>query len=198
VGNAGRHCTRSLACEIKKAHEHSHYRSSRNRPAFPHAMVLTVSFVLSPASPALLPPSPAVCLRQLDTSVRVSGPHDFAVRVSAVRLWHYRVHCIPRPTFVTIAKRPFCVGGDGTSINQNFDLVKLISEIPKSVSSCRWRAQQRQTPLHSITSSARASSVGGIFRPSALAALTLMTSSKVAGCSTGRSEALVPPRTFPA
>jgi hypothetical protein len=28
----------------------------------------TVSFVLSPASPALLPPSPAVCLRQLDTA----------------------------------------------------------------------------------------------------------------------------------
>ena len=28
VGNAGCRCTRSLACEIKQAHEHSHYRST--------------------------------------------------------------------------------------------------------------------------------------------------------------------------
>jgi hypothetical protein len=44
-------------------------------------MVLTAYIALSPVSLALLPPSPAVCLRQLDTGVRVSGPHDFAVRL---------------------------------------------------------------------------------------------------------------------
>jgi hypothetical protein len=86
-------------------------------PGIPARNGVTVCFALSPVSPALLPPSPAVCLRQLDTGVRVSGPHDFSVRVSAVRLWHHRVHRIPRPTFVTIAKRPFCLGGDGMDID---------------------------------------------------------------------------------
>src|SRR5207245_7064447 len=41
--------------------------------------------------------------------------------------------------------------------------------------------------LHSITSSARASSVGGTSRPSALAALRLITSSYLVGACTGRS-----------
>src|SRR5262245_47614002 len=44
--------------------------------------------------------------------------------------------------------------------------------------------QQKQ--LYSITLSARASSLAGIVRPSALAALRLMTSSSFVGCSTGR------------
>jgi len=35
------------------------------------------------------------CFRQLDTSVGVSGPHDFAVRLSAIRQKHIRVHRIP-------------------------------------------------------------------------------------------------------
>src|SRR5258707_10508701 len=39
---------------------------------------------------------------------------------------------------------------------------------------------------YSITSSARASSDGGTSRPSAFAALRLMTSSNLGGCSTGR------------
>ena len=45
---------------------------------------------------------------------------------------------------------------------------------------------------HSITSSARASSVGGMSRPSALAVLRLMTSSNLVGCTTGRSAAFRP------
>src|SRR5262245_44769619 len=65
-------------------------------------------------------------------------------------------------------------------------------------------AEQRHelaTPDHSITSSASASSVGGISRPSALAVLRLMASSNLTGCSTGRSTGLVPCRilyTYPA
>src|SRR5262245_1760395 len=47
---------------------------------------------------------------------------------------------------------------------------------------------------HSITSSARASSVGGISRPSALALLRLITSSNFVGCSTGSSAGLAPLR----
>src|SRR5262249_25428840 len=52
-------------------------------------------------------------------------------------------------------------------------------------------------PFHSMTSSARARIPGAIFRPSALAALRLTTSSKVVGCWTGRSAGLTPFRIFP-
>src|SRR5262249_59707230 len=55
-------------------------------------------------------------------------------------------------------------------------------------------AEQRdeRAPLHSITSSARASRVGGISRPRAFAVLRLMTSSNFVGCSTGKSAGLAP------
>ena len=48
---------------------------------------------------------------KLDASVEASGPHDFAVRFSASRQKRIRVHRIPCPTFVTIAKRPFVWAG---------------------------------------------------------------------------------------
>ena len=47
---------------------------------------------------------------------------------------------------------------------------------------------------YSITSSARTSNDGGTVRPSALAVFRLITSSNLVGCSTGRSEGLVPLR----
>src|SRR5262249_44630311 len=45
---------------------------------------------------------------------------------------------------------------------------------------------------HSITSSARASSVAGTSRPSALAVLRLISISNLVGCSTGRSAGFAP------
>ena len=61
-------------------------------PGIPRAMVLTVSFELSPVTGL-------VChrhrrFRRLDTSVGVSGPHDFAVRIGIARLARRRVHRI--------------------------------------------------------------------------------------------------------
>jgi hypothetical protein len=44
----------------------------------------------------------------LDASVEASGPHDFAVRDTRIRLVRCCVHRISRPTFVTIARRPSC------------------------------------------------------------------------------------------
>src|SRR3954465_5133297 len=46
-GMPGAQCTRSLACKIKSTRG-SHHRFTGFDPAFPHAMVLTVSFVISP------------------------------------------------------------------------------------------------------------------------------------------------------
>jgi hypothetical protein len=104
-GKPGARCTRSLACESDKAHEHSHHRfTGITRPSLRNGF--TAYFVVSPETGLF-------CLRRsrkftakLDTSVGVSGPHDFAVRVVSLVLRHLRVHRIPLPTFVTIAKRP--------------------------------------------------------------------------------------------
>src|SRR5262249_44552093 len=53
-------------------------------------------------------------------------------------------------------------------------------------------------PLHSITSSARASSDDGTVRLSILAVSALMTSSILLACTTGRSAGLAPLRMRPA
>jgi hypothetical protein len=50
---------------------------------------------------------------------------------------------------------------------------------------------------YSITSSARASSIGGTVRPSAMTVGRLMTSSNLVGCTTGRSAGFSPLRTRP-
>jgi hypothetical protein len=51
-----------------------------------------------------------------------------------------------------------------------------------------------KTHVYLITSSARASTVGGTVRPNAFAVARLMTSSNLVGCSTGRSAGLAPRR----
>src|SRR5262249_5105554 len=67
-------------------------------------------------------------------------------------------------------------------------------------SSPAWNAglsERRKPPRQgdpSITSSARASSVGGTSRPIAFATIRLTTRSNLVGCSTGRSAGFVPPK----
>ena len=61
-----------------------------------------------------------------------------------------------------------------------------------SANSCHMRRSKQH--LYSITSSARASTDGGISRPSALAVLWLMTSSYLVGVCTGRSAGFSPLR----
>jgi hypothetical protein len=53
-------------------------------------------------------------------------------------------------------------------------------------------ASTQQIAAYSITSSARASKMGGTSKPSCLAVLRLMRNSNVVGPSTGRSPGLVP------
>jgi hypothetical protein len=48
-------------------------------------MVLTASFVLSPVIGLSCHRRLAETFAKLDTSVEMSGPHDFAVRESAIR-----------------------------------------------------------------------------------------------------------------
>src|SRR5262245_35106194 len=65
----------------------------------------------------------------------------------------------------------------------------------------RSAAEQRDelaAPHHSITSSARASSLSGIWRPSVLAVLRLITRSNLVGCWMGSSPGFSPLSTRPA
>src|ERR1700737_1087492 len=68
---------------------------SPETPGLPCAMVLTVSFVLSPVTGLFCHRRLSDNSAKLDASVGASGPHDFAVRADAVRRQHLRVHRIP-------------------------------------------------------------------------------------------------------
>src|SRR5256885_14179639 len=105
-GMPGARCTRSLACKNKKAHEVV-TTGSPEQPGIPRAMVLTVSFALSPVTGLYCHCRRQVTTCQLDASVGASEPHDFTVRISRFRQACFSVHRIPCPTSVTIAKRPF-------------------------------------------------------------------------------------------
>src|ERR1700681_1099790 len=128
-------------------------------------MVLTASFVLSPVIglvchrrwriEACLHPVGPTCLRKLDAGVEASGPHDFAVRSNisrqhaidrsqatarpaiTLRAQSCRVHRIPCPTSVTIAKRPLCPESLAECANGrlpiNRPLLELSPQRPKAI-----------------------------------------------------------------
>ena len=81
-GMPGARCARSLA-RNKKAHEHSHHGHAGITRAFP-AQWFTAYSVLSPVTGFF---ATVACgsLHRLGASVGASGPHGFAVRLSAVR-----------------------------------------------------------------------------------------------------------------
>jgi hypothetical protein len=95
----GARCTRSLAWEKIEPHERSHREVHRIHPAFPHAMVLTVSFALYPVIGLCCHRHRRDTSRQLDASVETSEPHDFAVRLTRrSTAAHQRpLHPVPRP-----------------------------------------------------------------------------------------------------
>src|SRR5260370_29142673 len=58
------------------------------------------------------------------------------------------------------------------------------------------KSSKKRPPAHSITSSAVASSIGGISRPSVFAVLRLIAKLNLVGCSKGSSAGLAPSRIF--
>src|SRR3974390_3249711 len=87
-----------------------------------------------------------------------------------------------------------CAGRRGVHVtnHRHSRLLRAHRERPR----CSRTAEQRDelAAVHSMTSSARASSVGGTVRPSALAVLRLITSSYWVGCWTGRLAGFSPLR----
>jgi len=89
----GARCTRSLVCS-KKAHELVTTGPPKTS-GISCAMVLTVSFALSPVIGFSCHCSPRGNSARLDASVEASGPHDFAVRTARLVRPCARVHRIP-------------------------------------------------------------------------------------------------------
>ena len=91
-------------CANKNAHEHTGSAETL-RPSLRSGF--TAYFVLSPVNGSFATVIPEKLVSQeFDASTAASGPHDFAVRGTRIRLSR-----IPRPphltaTFVTIATRP--------------------------------------------------------------------------------------------
>ena len=82
-------------------------------PAFPHAMVLTVTSCSPRRSGLFVTVASGVTSADLTPASRRQDHTTSPSAVSAIRLWCHRVHRIPCPTFVTIAKRPSVLGRDG-------------------------------------------------------------------------------------
>jgi hypothetical protein len=127
----GARCARSLACKIKK-HTSVVTTVTPATPGIPRTMVYGFLRAL-PGEPRSFATVAGGYYRQLDTGVRVSGPHDFAVRMSARSSARCLASTASRPASVTIASRPLWKERDGASIIQKFDLVKLFSENQKQI-----------------------------------------------------------------
>jgi len=93
---------------MHKENAHTSIQVQReNTPGLPRANGFTVSFVLSLVTGFVATIAPrAFDPQKLDASIGASEPHDFAVRFSAVRRQHIRVHRNPTARIVTIATRP--------------------------------------------------------------------------------------------
>src|SRR3954469_20880706 len=121
-------------------------------PAFPHAVVLTVSFVIFPVLGLCCHRRLARLSAKLDASVEASEPHDFAVRVqhrsSAVL---NSVHRIP-PRVRDDRERP-SVGRDGA-------IRKVFCLVPEAryFFGLGWTGVLRNSPSAVIASAAKQSS----------------------------------------
>jgi hypothetical protein len=106
----GAWCARSRACSVvnTRVSHHGHTGNARHSPR----NGFTTYFVLSPVIGLYCHRRSASHPAKLDTSVEASGPHDFAVRFSAIRQRRTQRPSHPVPTSVTIAIRP-SVGRDG-------------------------------------------------------------------------------------
>jgi hypothetical protein len=92
----------------ENAHEHTG-SAEAIRPSLRSGF--TTYFVLSSVTGLSCHRHSADISAKLDTSVGVSGPHDFAVRVSAVRLATLPRPPHPAPTLVTMANAPLSEDG---------------------------------------------------------------------------------------
>src|ERR1700733_9359091 len=92
-GMPGARCTRSRACSVGSTRVSHH--GCTGEPGIPARDGVNGFLRALPGDRALLSPSLRKTSAKLDTSVEASGPHDFAVRLSAIRQKRINVHRIP-------------------------------------------------------------------------------------------------------
>src|SRR5262249_11593801 len=90
------------------------------------------------------------------------------------------------------------VRGSRSDVSDARGLARLLRPCRQRPRCCAAGQRDELAPLHSITSSASASSLSGMVRPSALAVLRLITNSNLVDCTTGRSAGFSPLRIRPA
>src|SRR6266478_3007431 len=110
-------------------------------------------------------------------------------RIAAYHMVRCAVRCAPQQIW-----RPMSQLGQTQPSRDVRDMSVLpsISAVMSQSSDRQLRARLGHWPDYSITSSARASSVGGTSRPSALAVFILITNSNLTGAWTGSSLGLAP------
>src|SRR4051795_11726511 len=122
----GARCTRSLAWEKIEPHEYRHREVHRFHPAFPHAMVLTVSSVIFPVIGFVVTVASGILPARLTPASRRQNHTILPSASRAVRPQHIRVHRIP-PRVRDDREPPLLVGRDGGAYN--FDLGEMETTI---------------------------------------------------------------------
>jgi hypothetical protein len=107
AGNAGRPMRPIAACATIVVERTRVSQVTPESPGTPRAMVYGLYRAL-PGEPGFLATvtPEKLASQELDTSVGVSGPHDFAVRISTVRQRRRPRPPHPAPRFATIMIRP--------------------------------------------------------------------------------------------
>jgi hypothetical protein len=121
-------CTRSPAGRKTATPVVTVATSIPEHPAFPHTMVYSLLRAL-PGEPGFLATVIlGIASTDLDTSVGVSGPHDFAVRFRHLRLRHRQRPSHPAPRLLTISSRP--------SVEQDRGRYRAVSNFGKAEYFC--------------------------------------------------------------
>ena len=90
----GARCTRSLVCDKKQTHEHSHHGHTGNHPAFPAQWFYGLLRAL-PGDQACLTPSPALLIADLTPALGRQNDTTSPSAKSALVFGAARVHRIP-------------------------------------------------------------------------------------------------------
>src|SRR6267378_5442224 len=116
----GARCTRSLACKIKQAYEHSHHGHTGNHPAFPAQWFYGLLRAL-PGDQACLTPSPALLIADLTPALGrqndTTWPYASASFVRlAIRSPDAAASTASRPAFRDVRNAPLS-GRDGLDMH---------------------------------------------------------------------------------
>jgi hypothetical protein len=110
-GMPGARCTRSRACRVVSTRVSHHGRTGT--PGIPARDGVNGFLRTLPGDRALLSPSPANNSADLTPTIEASGPHDFAVRKSALSSAAPPASIASQPYVRDDRETPLCVGRDG-------------------------------------------------------------------------------------